>query len=109
MEEVYKNHFGRFLYTSGVRFVAERAGAYWLIDVVASYQGDKRARAEEFQVWKLTVKPDQSATVSMTDGNSDKAIIEQEIEYTDYPESDAELYCVLAPGQSATLMLPCEY
>jgi len=40
------------LITDGVKAVADAAGAYWLLDVVGSYQHDPRLD-KAFQVWKL--------------------------------------------------------
>jgi hypothetical protein len=48
--------------TDGAKYVADTAGAYWLLDEIAIAQKYvKQVAAEEFQVWKLTVKPDSSA------------------------------------------------
>ena len=50
------------LFTDGAKYVADEGGAYWLIDEIAFAQRfEKRVAAEEFQVWKLTVKPDHTA------------------------------------------------
>ena len=49
-EHWYKHQFGGH-YTDGVRYLAQTAGAYWLIDAIFSYR-----RAERFQVWTLEVK-----------------------------------------------------
>ena len=58
------------LYTDGAQHVAEHGGAYWLLDEIAIIQPyNKRVAAEEFQVWKLTVHPDRSATLTCDDGN----------------------------------------
>jgi hypothetical protein len=39
------------------------AGAYWLIDEIAFAQrADKRVAGETFQLWKLTVNSDHTAT-----------------------------------------------
>jgi hypothetical protein len=52
------------LYTDGVKYVAETADAYWLIDEIAFAQrGNTRLAAEEFQLWKLTVNSDHTATL----------------------------------------------
>jgi hypothetical protein len=57
------------LFTDGAKYVADRAGAYWLLDEIALIQShDKRVAAEEFQVWKLTVRPDRTATLTCDDG-----------------------------------------
>jgi hypothetical protein len=58
------------LYTDGVRYVAQTAGAYWLIDEIAFGQrGNKRVAAEGFQLWKLKVNPDHTARLACEDGN----------------------------------------
>ena len=49
-------------YTDGMLFVAERAGAYWLIDEIAFAQkGEPALAGEEFQVWRLMV--DQTSAI----------------------------------------------
>ncbi len=58
------------LYTEGAQYVAEAGGAYWLLDEIAFAQKSIEAvAAEEFQLWKLTVKLDQTATLVCEDGN----------------------------------------
>jgi hypothetical protein len=44
----------------------------------------KAVAAEEFQAWKLTVKPDSAATHACEDGN-DKVVFSKAIEFTDFP------------------------
>ena len=58
------------LYTDGAKYVADLAGAYWLLDEIALAQrGSNRVAAEAFQHWKITVKPDHAATLTCDDGN----------------------------------------
>ncbi|HYH66075.1 MAG TPA: hypothetical protein VD866_15380 [Urbifossiella sp.] len=112
MDDVYR-YSKRLIYTEGVRHLAQTAGAVWLITLIDSHQGNPKARAEEFQVWRLVVNvADNTGVVTMTDGNNDTAIITQRIPYTDYAkagEDQCELYLVQTPGQPSVLMLPCEY
>jgi len=96
--------FPGYSYTDGVRYVAQEAEAYWLIDLIFSHQLDPKARAEDFQVWKLTVAPDNTATAIMTDGNSEEPIIRQDIEYTSFPDPDMMMWLI-----DKALMLPGEY
>ena len=56
-------------FTDGAKYVADAAQAYWLIDDIAFAQTERVVKAEEFQVWKLTVHPDASAGLSCEDGN----------------------------------------
>jgi hypothetical protein len=56
----------RVLLTDGAKYMAERAGAHWLLDEIALIQPvDKRVATEAFQVWKprstLTAAPSSSA------------------------------------------------
>lgn len=103
----------RITYTEGVRHIAQTAGAYWLIDAVASHQHDPKAKREEFQHWILEVRPDRTATLSMNDGNDPKKpLIVQQLEFCDYPEDRCELYLIQQPGGPGTvplLLQPCEY
>ena len=85
-EHWYRHLLNRnVLYTDGAKFLAERGGAYWLLDEIALIQPyDKRVAAEEFQVWKLAVRPDRTATLTCEDGNYN-VVFSKEIEYTDFP------------------------
>jgi hypothetical protein len=69
-ERVYRHPINRrVVYTEGAQYVAE-TGAYWLLDEIALIQPcDRRVAAEEFQVWKLVVRPDRTATLTCEDGN----------------------------------------
>ncbi len=86
----YKHMFG-IMYTDGVQYLAESADAYWLIDLVASYQFDMKVKKEEFQVYKLKVNPDKTAIVEISDGN-DNIIATQKILYTDFPLDEITLW-----------------
>jgi len=54
---------------------AEHGGAHWLLDEIAIIQPyNKAVAAEEFQVWKLAVRPDRSATLTCDDGNGTSCV-----------------------------------
>ena len=90
-------------YTDGMLFVAERAGAYWLIDEIAFAQkGEPALAGEEFQVWALIVEG-KDASLRCDDGN-DRRLLEKRIEYTDFPEPGIKLYFT-----DGVIMLPGEY
>ena len=82
--------------------MAELCGAYWLIDLIASHQINRKVAAEEFQVWTLNVQANQGLARA-TDGNN-KLITSQQIDYTDFPLDEVKLYL-----DHGTLMLPGEY
>ena len=96
------------LYTEGVSFLANQAGAHWLIDVIASHQTEAKVAAEDFQVWTLKVA-DKKGVVRMTDGNGDKAVASQEISFTDFPLPEISIWAVRNEFGGVTLMLPSEY
>lgn len=94
-----------FIYTEGIKHLAEAGDCYWLLDIVASYQGSKALKGEEFQVWELYVSDEQTAVVKCQDGN-DNYLITQKIPYTDIPLKNQTLKLYLTNG---TLMLTDEY
>ena len=97
------------LMTEGVAFLADQAGAHWLMDAIASYQHEARARAEPFQAWSLVVDAGtRSVVLAMTDGNSSRQIIRQEIACTDFPLAKIELWAI-SDGDHRVIMLPSEY
>ena len=63
----------------------------------------KSVVGEEFQLWKVTVNPDHTATLACEDGNG-KAVYSKAIEYTDFPLPEVAL-CFT----NNTILLPSEY
>ena len=102
-ETWWRHPLTKTVYTDGVRYVAENAGAYWLIDAIAFSQHEPAVRAEDFQCWKLTLAEDRSATLTCENGN-DKAVYKQEIGFTDFPLKSFEMWYA-----SNTLYLPSEH
>lgn len=101
----WRHWTGRITYTDGVKFLAEKAGAFWLIDLVASYQ-TARLRQEGFQIWTLTVDRDRTpVAVAICQADTDSPVlVRQEIDHTDFPLPSIKLWLV-----NGTLMLPGEY
>ncbi len=92
------------LYTDGVQFLAEQGGAYWLLDIIAiAQQHESHVAQEEFQVWKLQIRADRSATVLCDDGNGN-VVYTQEIPFTDFPLDEVKLYFA-----NNVIHLPSEY
>ena len=103
-EQWYRHGLVRkVLYTDGAQYVAETAGAYWLLDELAFGQSEPHIAAEEFQVWRLKVNPDQTALLSCEDGN-DRVVFNKQIEYTDFPLDEITFYFT-----NNTILLPGEY
>lgn len=95
------------LYTDGVLYLAERGGAFWLLDAIASWQLDPRVRddqmLQQIQFWKLMVNPDRSALL-ICERDSDDVAVTQEIPFTDFPLESVTIYC-----QRGVLLLPSEH
>ena len=91
------------LATDGLRMIAEKAGAFWLIDAIASYQVKPEVKALAIQFWRLEVKDSKAVLYCVEDSGMPK-IVEQEIKYTDFPDGDWKFYV-----QQGVIMLPGEY
>ena len=103
-EQWYRHGLTGTLYTDGAKYVAETAGAFWLIDEIAIAQCFEKSLAnEEFQVWRLDVREDKTATLRCEDGNGN-AVFEKELEFTDFPPPGVTLYF-----SNDTVYLPSEY
>jgi hypothetical protein len=105
MEHWYRHGLVRNItFTDGAKYVADTAGAYWLLDEIALAQKfDARVAAEEFQVWKLTVKDDHSATLICEDGNYN-VVSTKPIPFTDFPEEGVTLWF-----ENNVIYLPSEH
>jgi hypothetical protein len=101
--ERYRHWTRRFVFTPGVKYLADFAQAWWLIDLIASHCRHPRLQGEAFQVWKLNVAPDHSATLLIEDGN-DHLLLKLSIHFTDFPLSTVTLWLI-----DDTLLLPSEY
>lgn len=113
-DDRYKDTLGtkmaHVIYTGGVKYVAEKAAAYWLIDDICLYQIDKtnpQIRKEPFQSWKLTTK-DSKGVLTCEDGNG-KVVFKRDILFTDFPEPEITLWLIYDGNPDATLLLPQEY
>ena len=95
--------FNRFRYTEGVQYLAEKAEAYWLLDFIFSHQCIPAIKAERFQVWKIKVQEDDSAIITVEDGN-DNEVKQYGIPLTDFPLEAFTLWMV-----GRCLLLPSEY
>lgn len=112
-DNYYRTLLKSVVYTDGVRIMAERGGAHWLIDAVMSHQATARRnpRLREIQFWKLEVREDGAATLYCCEDTPSlrTAKIVQEIPYTDFPLEEVLLYVALADENLWVIMLPTEY
>jgi hypothetical protein len=103
-EQWYRHALNRkVLFTDGAKYVADQAGAYWLLDEIALAQLSEQAvKAESFQLWKLEVN-DETAQLICEDGNGN-AKFTKYIAFTDFPEPGVQFYFT-----DNTILLPGEY
>jgi hypothetical protein len=102
--------FPRDLLTDGATYVAEECGAYWLMDAIASWQHHEKVRGEEFQVWELFPPVGEiNAWLLVCEDGNDNRVVEQSIEYSDFPLDSIKLYAVRNELGGVTLLLPSEY
>ena len=94
---------GNFLFTNGIKHVAEAGGAFWLIDEIAFAQKIRAVAFEEFQTWKLTVTSERSATLACQNGKLNP-IWQKSIPFTDFPLTEILMYFT-----DNVLLLPGEY
>jgi len=100
-ENYYQNLLG-LKYTDGVKYLADKAGSHWLIDLIASYQ--PKLRDHRFQLWSIKKTGENSAEVYCQEDLGEPKLVRQEIEFTDFPLDKFKLYCV-----DDVLLLPSEY
>lgn len=109
----YYRHFTGFgNFTDGVKAMADKAGAYWLIDAIFSHQIKQKIREIPFQIWTLKVlrselgknKNEPMAILEMNEDTDNPILVSQKIPYTDFPEGEMKLYF-----QNGVLFLPSEY
>ena len=111
IEENLKNFCGTTTYykylcntslTDGTKYLAEACGAFWLMDIIASYQ--QKFSHCLFQIWELKITSRPKAVVTMKEDTDSPILAKQEIEYTDFPLDEIKMYC-----ENRVIFLPSEY
>jgi len=108
----------RFIFTDGVKAVADQAGAYWLLDIVATevapiclhlWEGEQ----EHMTFLHVHVAHD-GAVLWLDQDTGGPRLWERRIEYTDFPEGNWVFYLcmdgLIDPTQDVLVaLLPQEY
>lgn len=124
---VWSALFRRDLLTEGALDVAEKCGAYWLMDIIGSVQHLPKLKTQGFQTWIVQVthgppppKPwpgpgmeleecsDSWAMVICDNGNG-RELYRQLVPMTDFPLAELKLYACDNERGGKTIMLPHEY
>ena len=105
--ERYYRLYQHAVLTDGTKYLAEEAGAYWLMDAIASYLPQFMGK-QDFIVAKLVRSTSNcSAQLTLDDGNG-RVLDQQHIEYTDFPLTSFQLYACWG-SEFWVLMLCSEY
>lgn len=102
-ELYYINPLMKFTYTEGVKYFAENAGAYWLLQEINFIYVDlQQIGKAEFLNIKVISK-DNKADIIVDDGN-DNILKKKHIAFTDLPEGEWKFFLT-----NNVLLLPSEY
>lgn len=82
----------KMLYTDGIRFMMNKAGAYWLVDEIAFQQYHPRVKTEEFQAWILEVNLEASTGALRCEDGNGRVLCSKQIPYTDFPLAEIKIY-----------------
>jgi len=106
-ENWYKHPLSGYTYTDGVKYLAEKGEAYWLIDkILLTMKHEAKLQLQDYQEftsWRLLVNEDRTATLTAEDGNNHE-IYSEKIDYTDFPLQEIMLWF-----ENGVLILPSEH
>jgi len=80
----------RLKLTDGCNFVRQEASAFWLFDMIASYQYDDRINLYPFQIWQLTQKEDHWLLECR--GDEGQSMLTHRLDYSDFPIDHIEIW-----------------
>lgn len=106
----------RVIYTPGIKFLADRASAYWLIDEIAlviaggevAKAGLSDPRVLSLHFWRLDVSQDRSAELTARADSDVAPFVRRQIPWTDFPLDYIDVWAGF-DGQYWTLYLPSEH
>jgi uncharacterized protein DUF6876 len=86
-ENYHKFLCGTFL-SDGVKYIADSAECYWLLNILVSVQQLPKVKKEDFQVLKFNR---ESMTVRIEDGDNN-VVYKQKIQLTDFPLDEITIW-----------------
>jgi len=102
--EIYYRHsrYRKYTYTEGVKYLAEKAQAYWLLDLVFESQSTHELQTIDVQIWNIRVLKDRSVEIK---GETKKGydLVHFRLYDKDFPLAEFDLWLV-----ENTLLLPSE-
>jgi len=119
--ERFRTLHPQVIYTPGVKFMADKGEAHWLIDAIASHYLNpkmkkamtKDSRLRDMQFWRLVVTHRHSpsggsAKLTMRADSDVAPAITQRIGFTDFPLNSVDIWSGF-DGEFWTLYLPSEH
>lgn len=100
-----KRWYGNLIITGNVFDFINMADAYWLINMIWSYQTEI---TDWLQVWTLTTNVEENTAVLKGEMEGQDLIITQDIEITNFPLPELKLY-VQDDTVHRCVMFPAEY
>jgi hypothetical protein len=108
----YRYWLGITHLTDGVKFLADEAHCYWLLDAIGSYQSELAKHADDrlhfMQFWHLKVNEDKTAVLTCRADSNVPPAVTQQIEMTDFPLPEIDVWVGIEEGRKIAL-LPSEY
>jgi hypothetical protein len=109
--------FRGFFYSDGARDLAEAAGAYWLLDIIATEAAPVLRRLLDSpdgvgtSYLEMTVADDDKALIALTVADDAPPAWSKTIDYTDFPHGQWVLFELgdFAEGQGIIAVLPSEH
>jgi len=95
----------KHLLTDGTKYLAEQAGAFWMMDAIASHLCE--IGTEDWFVSVTMEVKNERAIMFYDDGNGNE-LARQEIPYTDFPLEKIKIFACW-DTEHWVLMLPSEY
>ena len=98
-ENYFTNPLVKYKYTDGVKYFAEEAGAYWLLQEI----NGMTAKVNEYFFNIKVISKNNKADIIIDDGNG-KILAKKHISFTDLPEGEWQFFLT-----DNVLMIPSEY
>jgi len=111
--ENYYGHWLGLVYTDGVQYLAETAGAYWLIDAIASWQRELlcgklapeiKDGLKNYQFWTLKVNEATQSAELTCEYDTGVEVCKQKIPFTDFPLPEIKIWV-----EGGVILLPSEH
>lgn len=106
----YHKMYPKIILTDGVLRVCQAAECFWFMDIINSYQHDRRITSDEMlrgmQFWSLKVNTTTNKGTAILERDSDDVVLTQKIDFTDFPLEEFKVYYSPMEG---IVCLPEEY